>query len=381
MKPKFVLAPDSFKESLASDKVCHAMKTGIERVFPNAEIVELPMADGGEGTTKALVHATNGKWVKQEVTGPLGEKVSACYGILGDGSTAIIEMAEASGLTLLAKEKRNPLLTTTFGTGELILAALKQPIDKIIIAIGGSATNDGGSGMAEALGVKFFDKNHQLLKKMNGKLLQEIDSIDPSALPSRLQQVDVLVASDVTNPLYGENGASYIFGPQKGATKQMILQLDRGLKHYAAKIQAQLNIDVSHIPGSGAAGGLGAGLLAFTNAKIENGIDLVIHFNHLKQHLQNADYCFTGEGHIDEQTRYGKTAYGVAKTAKKANVPVIALAGAISPGYEMLYKEGIQAIFSITPRALSLEEALQTAEKNIECTSENIARLLKITTK
>ncbi|MCO6552029.1 MAG: glycerate kinase [Gilliamella sp.] len=378
MKQKtFVLAPDSFKESLTAKEVCKAMELGIKKVFPDAKFIHVPMADGGEGTTQSLVDATDGTLHACEVTGPLGNKVTAHFGILGDKTTAVIEMASASGIQLVPKEKRNPLITTTYGTGELILESIRHGVKKIILGIGGSATNDGGAGMAQAFGVKFYDRHGQLLGK-GGGTLGELAKIDLSEINPLLSKVEFIIASDVTNPLYGEKGASIVFGPQKGATPDMAKQLDQNLQHYASVIKSQLDKDVATIPGSGAAGGLGAGLMAFTNSKMEKGINIVIHYSGLKHKLKNADFCFTGEGGIDFQTKFGKTPFGVAQVAKTQHVPVIALAGTIGKNIEELYPEGIDTIFGIIPTAATIEELLAGGFKNIERTSENIARLIKI---
>lgn len=378
MKQKtFVLAPDSFKESMTAKEVCTAMETGLKKVFPDANYIHVPMADGGEGTAQSLVDATGGTLYSHEVTGPLGNKVIAHYGILGDKKTAVIEMASASGIQLVAKEKRNPLITTTYGTGELILACIKQGIKKIILGIGGSATNDGGAGMAQALGVRFYDKDGKLLGK-GGGALGELVRIDITHINPLLNDVEFIVACDVTNPLCGEKGASKVFGPQKGATSEMVEQLDNNLHHYATLIKAQLGKDVAAIPGAGAAGGLGAGLMAFTNSQMEKGINIVINYSGLKNKLIDADFCFTGEGGIDFQTKFGKTPYGVAQVAKNLQVPVIVLAGTIGKNIEELYPEGIDAIFGIIPCAAKIEDLLVNGSQNIERTSENIARLIKI---
>lgn len=378
MKQKtFVLAPDSFKESMTAKEVCNAIESGIKKVFPDATFIHVPMADGGEGTTQSLVDATNGTIHSCEVTGPLGDSVTAHYGILGDNTTAVIEMASASGIQLVPKEKRNPLITTTYGTGELILACLKHGIKKIILGIGGSATNDGGAGMAQALGVKFYDKDNNLLGK-GGGILGKLFKIDMSNINPLLKDVEFIVASDVTNPLCGEKGASAVFGPQKGATSEMVKQLDSNLKHYASVIKTQLGKDVASIPGAGAAGGLGAGLMAFTNSTMEKGINIVTHYSGLNEKLKGADFCFTGEGGIDFQTKFGKTPFGVAQIAKNQNIPVIVLAGTLGKNIEELYPEGIDAIFGIIPTAAKIEDLLTNGFKNIERTSENIARLIKI---
>lgn len=289
-----MLAPDSFKESMTAKEVCIAMEKGLRKVYPAANYVHVPMADGGEGTVQSLVDATGGQIRYIEVTGPLGEPVTAAYGLLGDGTTAAIEMASASGIHLVNKDNKNPLKTTTYGTGELIRECLNQGIRKIIIGIGGSATNDGGTGMAEALGARFLDATGNTLPRGGGSL-GELASVDISSLDDRLQQVQLIVACDVTNPLCGEHGASQVFGPQKGATPEMVQQLDANLAHYADVVKQQLGKDVRDLPGAGAAGGLGAGLLIFTQATLQKGIEIVIEYTGLKQKLATADIVLTGK--------------------------------------------------------------------------------------
>lgn len=373
----FVLAPDSFKESMTAKEVCIAMENGISKVFPDANYIHVPMADGGEGTVQSLVDATGGKLYYKDVTGPLGSLVTASYGILGDGETAVLEMASASGISYVTKETKNPLITTTYGTGELIRECLDRGINKIIIGIGGSATNDGGAGMAEALGVKFLDASGYSIPR-GGVGLEQLAKIDISGLDKRLEEVELIIACDVDNPLCGERGASHVFGPQKGATPEMVLQLDRNLAHYAEIAKLQLGKDVAHIPGAGGAGGLGAGLLIFTHAVLNRGIEIVIEYSGLKDKLAQADYCFTGEGGIDFQTKFGKTPYGVAKTAKALDKPVIAIAGYIGEGIDSLYEIGIDTVFGIVPGASDIETLLKNGPQNVERTCENIARLLRI---
>jgi glycerate kinase len=376
--PVFVLAPDSFKESMTAKEVCIAMENGIKKALPDAVCIQVPMADGGEGTVQSLVDATEGTIYQQIVTGPLGTPVTAHFGILGDGETAAIEMASASGIHLVTKETKNPLMTTTYGTGELIKACLDKEVKKIIIGIGGSATNDGGAGMAQALGVNFLDENDQPLPFGGGALARlakiQVDHLDP-----RLKDIQIFVASDVTNPLCGEKGASNVFGPQKGATPEMVQTLDANLIHYAAILNAQLGKNIKDVPGAGAAGGLGAGLLAFTNASLNSGVDLVIEYTGLEQKVKEADFVLTGEGGIDFQTQFGKTPYGVAQAAKRHGKAVIAVAGYVGEKIDILYDKGIDSIFGILPQAMSLEEALKTGQKNIETTCENIARLIAVT--
>ncbi|MGN1272677.1 MAG: glycerate kinase [Lactobacillus sp.] len=373
---KFVLAPDSFKESMSAKEVCQAMKQGIKKVLPNAEIVAVPMADGGEGTMDSLVDATNGHKYEVQVTGPLGKQVTAHYGILGDQKTAIIEMAEASGLSYIPQKDRTPETikkTTTFGIGELINAALEHDVNRIIIGLGGSSTNDGGSGMAQAIGVKFFDHHdHEITKKLGGGDLKQITRIDTNSVNPKIKNTEFLLASDVTNPLTGTNGASYVFGPQKGADPKTVKELDDNLTHYAEIIGKE----IAKTPGSGAAGGLGAGLLAFTSAKIYPGVKLVAQEVYLAEKIKDADYVFTGEGGTDFQTQFGKTPYGVAQIAKKYNVPVISLAGYIGQGIDQLYDKGFTAIFGILAKAENIDQALKDGPQNVERTTENIVRLI-----
>lgn len=376
MKRTFVLAPDSFKESMSAKVACNAMERGIRKVFPNAEIIHVPMADGGEGTIDALVDGNEGTRVEVTVSGPLPtEKVTTYYGLLADKKTAVIEMAKANGIELLAEEKRNPLVTSTYGTGEMIQAALDQGVKTIIIGIGGSVTNDGGAGMAQALGVRFFDSENRELP-MGGGALAALSRIDTTELDPRIKETEIIIASDVTNPLTGPKGASVVFGPQKGATPEMVEELDKALAHYAEVIERDLGVEIKEQPGAGAAGGLGAGLLVFTEAKMQSGIELVIELTHLEEKIVQADYVFTGEGGMDFQTKFGKTPYGVAKIAKKYNKPVLACAGYIGEQVEVLYEEGITAIFGILAKAGSLDEALKSGEENLERTVENIVRIL-----
>ncbi len=371
----FVLAPDSFKGSMTAQEVCDAMEKGIRKVLPEATCIKVPMADGGEGTVQSLVDATNGKLYELEVMGPLTSPVLAQYGILGDEKTAVVEMASASGIQYINEKTRNPLITTTYGTGQLIKECLNKNVSKIILGIGGSATNDGGAGLAQALGVRFLDKNNNELP-FGGAALSQLVKIDLSNLDARLHNVEIEVACDVTNPLCGETGASKVFGPQKGATTDMVDILDKALCRYAEIIKCQLGKDISNIPGAGAAGGMGAGLLAFTNARLERGVNIVINYTNLREIIKKADFVFTGEGGIDFQTQYGKTPYGVAQVAKSENKKVIAIAGYIGKGIDQLYDCGFDAILGILPQATSLEEALLKGKENVERTIENVVRIL-----
>jgi len=376
-KPVFVLAPDSFKGSLTAGEVCHAMERGIRKVLPDAECIKVPMADGGEGTVQSLVDATRGEIYELQVTGPLGKPVMAKYGIMGDGKTAAIEMASASGIHFVNNETRNPMITTTYGTGELVKACLDKGIKKIILGIGGSATNDGGAGFAQALGVRFLDKDGRELPP-GGAALKDLYSIDVSSLDKRLNEVDIEVACDVTNPLCGKTGASYVFGPQKGASPKMVIELDNALNHYAEVIKAQLGKDVKDVPGAGAAGGLGAGLLTFANARLEKGVEIIINYTRLREIVRHVDIVFTGEGGIDFQTQYGKTPYGVARVAKSECKRVIAIAGYIGKGIDELYSLGFDAILGIMPGVMTMDEAVDSAADNVERTVENIVRVLAL---
>lgn len=377
MSKCFVIAPDSFKESLSAKEACLALAKGVRKIFPDANILNVPMADGGEGTVEAFLTALNGKKVEVTVTGSLGTKVTTYFGYMEDTKTAVIEMAKANGIGLLKPENRNPLLTSTYGTGEMIIAALDLGAEKIIIGLGGSATNDGGAGMAQALGVKFLDEKGKELP-LGGGSLEKLAQIDSTQLDSRLLNTQIILASDVTNPLVGLKGASYVFGPQKGATPEMVARLDRNLAHYAKIIKRDLGKEVADIKGGGAAGGLGAGLLAFTQATLKSGVDMVMETTNLAKKIEAADYVFTGEGGLDFQTKFGKTPYGVAQIAKQFQKPVIAFTGYVGKDVDSLYEEGITAIFGILDKAQSLEEALENGAENLSRTSENVCRLLKL---
>lgn len=376
MSKCFVLAPDSFKESMTAVQACHAMQSGIQKVIPDAEFIHVPMADGGEGTVDALVAARNGRKVAVEVSGPLvSQKIQTYFGLIENDQTAVIEMALANGIHLIEKSQRNPLFTSTFGTGEMISAALDLGVSKIIIGLGGSVTNDAGAGMAQALGVSFLDDHGQPVA-MGGGQLNQVTQIDLSELDSRLKQTEIMIASDVNNPLCGENGASHVFAPQKGASPEMVEMLDQNLKHFADLVESTLKIDQQNVAGAGAAGGLGFGLMAFAGATIRSGVEIVIEETQFADKIAQADYVLTGEGGIDFQTKFGKTPFGVAQLAKRFNTPVIALAGYVGEGIEELYDEGFTAIFGIVDGACDLKTALKNGEKNLERSCENIARLI-----
>ncbi|MCJ8010905.1 glycerate kinase [Paenibacillus sp. KQZ6P-2] len=370
-----VLAPDSFKESMTAKQACEAMERAILKVNPTARCIHVPMADGGEGTTQSLVDATGGTIHSIRVQGPMGKEVEAAYGIMGDSKTAVLEMASASGIGIVPAAERNPMVATTYGTGQLIRAALDHGVEKLLIGIGGSATNDGGAGAFQALGGRLLDAEGKELGPGGGEL-GRLASIDMSGFDSRIQGVRIEVACDVTNPLCGPEGASRVFGPQKGATPEMISLLDANLQHFADVIKLQLNRDIADTPGAGAAGGLGAGLMVFLNGVLKKGIELVIDYTGLEEKVMQADMVWTGEGSIDFQTQFGKTPLGVAKVAHKHHKPVVAFAGRIGEDIDRLYEQGLDAIFGILPGACSLEEALMQGEKNMERAAENVMRLM-----
>ncbi|AXP37953.1 TPA: glycerate kinase [Haemophilus influenzae] len=372
---KFVIAPDSFKESLTALEVATAIETGFKRVFPDADYVKLPMADGGEGTVQSLVDATQGKLIECEVTAPLGDKVKSFFGLSGDGKTAIIEMAAASGLHLVPPEKRNPLLTTSYGTGELIKLALDLGVESFILGIGGSATNDGGVGMLQALGMQCLDSQDKPIG-FGGAELANIVKIDVQQLDPRLQQVHIEVACDVNNPLCGECGASAIFGPQKGATPEMVKQLDAALSHFAEIAERDCGKQIRDQDGAGAAGGMGGGLLLLPSVQLKAGIQIVLDRLHLIDYVKDADVVITGEGRIDAQSIMGKTPIGVARTAKQFNKPVIAIAGCLREDYDVVFDHGIDAVFPIIHQLGDLSDILKQGEQNLISTAQNVARVL-----
>ncbi len=374
---KIVIAPDSYKESLSALEVAAAIEAGFREIFPAAEYIKLPLADGGEGTVEAMVAATQGSVVTLNVTGPLGQPVSAFYGLSGDEHTAFIEMAAASGLELVPIAQRNALITTSWGTGELIKHALDRGVEHIIIGIGGSATNDGGAGMIQALGARLLDNAGNDLA-FGGAALSQLAQIDISGLDARIKACRIEVACDVTNPLTGEQGASAVFGPQKGATAAEIAQLDRALAHYATLIRRDLDIDVLHIAGGGAAGGMGAALHAFCQAELRSGIEIVTEALGLAGQIQDADLVITGEGRIDSQSVHGKVPVGVARVAKQFDKPVIAIAGSLTADVGVVHNHGLDAVYSVLFSICSLEEALAAAAQNVRLTARNVAATIKI---
>ncbi|OVE74861.1 glycerate kinase [bacterium E08(2017)] len=378
---KVGIAPDSFKGTLSSLEAATLIERGLKKAIPDVICVKIPVADGGEGTVQALVEATGGKFVRRSVAGPLGKKVRAKFGISGDGNTAIMEMAEASGLALLKPAERNPLKTSTYGTGELIKAALDLGARKILIGIGGSATNDCGTGMARALGVKFLDSKGRSIKDCGGAL-KYLDRIDMSGLDERLKEVQIEVACDVDNPLTGPRGAAQVYGPQKGASPAMVDQLDESLKNTARIIKRDVGIDILRVPGSGAAGGLGGGLMAFTGGVLRPGIDIVMDAVQLARRFKGCDLVITGEGSMDGQTVYGKTPAGVAKIAKKQGLPVIAICGRLGKGVQKVLKIGIDAYTATLEFSIKKEEDIpKLGPVFIERKAEQVGRILKIGSK
>lgn len=372
-----VIAPDSFKESLSALEAATAIEEGFASVLPDETYHKIPMADGGEGTVQSIVDATGGTIKTMMVTGPLYEQIEAFYGLSGDKKLAVIEMAASSGLDKVPSDKRNPLLTTTYGFGELIYDALEEGVEEILLGIGGSATNDGGAGMIMSLGGKLLDGNGDSISA-DGQGLGNLESIDVAELHPRLQEVAIKAACDVDNPLTGKNGASHIYGPQKGGTPEQIELLDSYLTRYAQLIESTFGKEIDQVSGAGAAGGLGAGLLAFLDADLERGGDLLVEMLGLEEHIKQADLVITGEGGINHQTIFGKTPVAVSRIAKKYDVPVIALAGTLSEGYESVYDEGIYAVFSIIPELSSLDKVLEEGYQNLKTTAANIASVIRM---
>ncbi|MDM3523069.1 glycerate kinase [Citrobacter sp. Ca225] len=374
---KIVIAPDSYKESLSALEVANAIEQGFREIWPDADYVKLPVADGGEGTVEAMVAATAGRIVDVNVTGPLGEPVTAFFGLSGDERTAFIEMAAASGLEQVPVALRDPLKTTSWGTGELIRHALDAGVDHIIIGLGGSATNDGGAGMVQALGAKLLDARQNEIGK-GGAALDALTRIDISQLDPRLAACRIKVACDVTNPLTGKEGASAVFGPQKGATAETIDRLDTALAHYAQIIARDLEVDVLELAGGGAAGGMGAALYAFCGAQLRRGIEIVTDALQLDACVADADLVVTGEGRMDSQTIHGKVPVGVAKVAKRYHKPVIGIAGSLTADVGIVHEHGLDAVFSVIYTICTLDDALKNAAENVRMTARNVAATLKM---
>lgn len=372
---KIICIPDSFKGTLSSAQVCKIMETSIHQHFPSCEVVKIEVADGGEGSVDAFLAAVGGEKVNVTVNNPYFEPMESFFGIL-EGNVAVIEMAAAAGLPLVS-DRPNPMKTTTYGVGELMLAAVNRGCKKIIVGLGGSSTNDGGCGAACAIGVRFFD-NHGNAFVPTGKSLIDIAKIDLSNVNSEFHGVEIITMCDIDNPMYGLQGAAHIFSPQKGADAEMVLILDAGLRHLASVIKDQLGLDVSTISGGGAAGAMGAGMVAFFNSRLQMGIETILDLVDFDRLIEDADLIFTGEGKIDSQSLQGKVPIGVARRAKKANVDVIAVVGTIGQDIDAVYNMGITAIFSINPEPVPFELAKLKSKENLALTMENIVRMLKI---
>jgi len=375
---KVLIAIDSFKGSISSIEGSEAIAEGVRAVYENAHIVTLPLADGGEGTVDTLVQATGGELVETRVTGPLNEKIIAVYGILGDKKTAVIEVAAACGLPLVPKGQRNPLLTTTYGVGELIVDAIENGCNNFVVGLGGSATNDAGVGMLQALGFRFIDSEQKEVSR-GGQGLKNICEINTENIHPALINTTFNIACDVNNPLYGLNGATYIFGPQKGASDKMAKELDQGLKHFAEVVLFKLGRDIHNIKGAGAAGGLGAAFAGFLHAELKSGIDLILEHVKMEKHMSDVDFVITGEGKLDGQTSMGKAPFGVAQLAKKNGIPVIALAGGVTKETRSLNDHGVTSYFSIMNAPMSLEDAVnvETTYSNLKSTTEQLFRLIR----
>ena len=373
---KIIIAPDKFKGSLTAPQVAQAMAEGVRLIDPTIEVHQLPLADGGEGSAAVLTQAVGGQITTIAAKDPLFRAIKASYGLSANGQTAFVEMATASGLDLLEKNERNPLLTTTFGTGELILDALKRGAKRLIVCIGGSATNDAGMGMAAALGVRFLDKNGTELSPI-GQNLATIYRIDTDSITPLLQNVEVVVACDVSNPLHGPNGAAWVYAPQKGADAAAVEELDNGLMNFSQVVQNQFNIDLQTVEGSGAAGGLGGGCVAFLNAKLQSGIETVLQAVEFEKHLAGADLVLTGEGKIDQQTLQGKLIAGVARAANAQHVPVVALCGTLSLSPQDIEKLGLSYAVSVLASPVTLQEATNDAHQNVRDSTAAIVRFVR----
>ncbi len=375
---KITVAVDSFKGSLSSREVAEAFEVGFKSQFPDCEVVKVSIADGGEGTVDALVETLDGQFIEAQVADPLGRKISARYGVIDGGHTAVMEMSAASGLPLIAPEERNPLLTSTYGTGEMIADAIERGCRKFLVGIGGSATNDGGTGMLRALGFRFFDtKGNELIG--GGEILERIDKIDASTARAELAECEFIVACDVTNPLYGPEGAAYVFAPQKGANAAMVERLDRGLRNYARAIEQFNGVEVASMAGAGAAGGLGGGFKALLGARLERGIDMVLSAMQFSKIIAGSDLVITGEGRIDRQTTMGKAPSGVLREATAQGIPTIAIGGAVQPCAE-LNESGFAAVLPVVAGPVALEVAMQrdTAIENVRRTATQIAKILTL---
>lgn len=373
---RIIIAPDSYKGTLSAIEACNIIEKAALESFPQLTVVKLPMSDGGEGFADSMYYSCGGEKVTVEVKDPLWRDIRASYVILQDG-TAVIEMAAASGLTLLRKEERNPLETTSYGTGQLIAHALEKGCERIILGLGGSATNDGGIGMGAALGMRFLNGNEEV--PLSGKGMEAIDTLDCSEIHPGLKKAQITIACDVTNPMYGENGAAYVFGPQKGADQDEVKRLDFGLRNFAKVIDRSIDFKVEDIPGSGAAGGMAGFLLAFANAKLRSGLDIVLEAMQFEKHLKDCDLVITGEGRTDRQSAMGKVISGIGSRTKKYGIPLVVLSGTLEEGSEMLYEAGVTAMFSACRNLTDQEELLKNAETNLYNAAKNLFRLLKYT--
>lgn len=374
---KILVAPDSYKGSLTAIEVADVMEEGIKKACPMANVIKKPIADGGEGTVETILNAIGGSYQHLTVTGPTGKPIEAKFGILSDQYTAVIEIASASGLMTISAEDRNPLMTTSYGTGEIIKKALDKGCRKLVIGLGGSATNDGGVGMAQAVGIRFLDDYGREIG-LGGERLTDIALIDVSGLDPRIQEAELVIASDVNNVLCGEDGASAVFAPQKGATPEMVDKLDRALQHLATVIKKQLDIDIANTKGAGAAGGLGAGLMAFLNAQMHSGIATVFEFTKIENDVKIADLIITGEGQTDQQSVFGKVPYGIGNLAQKYHKPVICISGSVTEGAEKLYDHGVKVVIGAVQSPMSLEDAIFNSKELVMKATERTMRAILI---
>ena len=374
---KIVISPQTFKGSISALDAAYSMREGVLRAFPDADTALVPVADGGDGTLETLVEGSGGEIKSVEVHGPLGERIEALWGAMGDGVTAMIEMARTSGLALVSLESRDPLHSTTYGLGEAIVAALDEGFRQFIVGIGGSATNDAGAGMAQAMGVRLLDSDGSELRP-GGAPLADLNRIDISGIDARVRESSFDVACDVTNPLTGPEGASAVYGPQKGATPEMVESLDAALCHLAEVVRRDLQVDVEHVQGAGAAGGLGGGMLAFLNADLRPGVDIVLDAVGLDAALEGADLVLTGEGSLDFQTVYNKAPIGVARRASRLDIPVVAISGGLGEGYKTVHEHGIDAAVAIPSAPMSLDESSRRASELIANAAEQAMRLIRV---
>ena len=373
---KILIAPQAFKGSISAVDVAAAMREGVLRVLPDSDVSAVAVADGGDGTLETLVEGSGGEIHRIEVTGPLGERRTAEWGAMGDGATAVIEMARTSGLALVPDEKRDPLITTTFGLGEAIIHAIDAGFRRFIIGIGGSATNDAGAGMAQALGVRLLDSAGRDLE-FGGAALSRLNRIDMSGLNDAVRNCEFLVACDVNNPLTGPTGASAIYGPQKGATSEMIERLDAALLHFAEVVKRDIGVEINDVPGAGAAGGLGGGMIAFTNGELRAGVDIVLDTVRLNDYLAGCNLVITGEGSMDHSTIYNKAPVGVAERAKRLGIPVVGISGSLGAGFQDVHEHGIDALAAITAGPMTLDEASERAAELIANATEQVLRFMK----